>query len=146
MVMESMHSAQNMRLQDSKNLHLWRTRDIVKHDSDSQGEGSRNSHREFKSSFAKELELKEVIKSFMNEDVESASSCTSDLGSGSLMEEEEQEKTLSLAMVVKECINIKVENQRLKSKMKTYNERSERYTKLEQEVHLLTWQLSKVCL
>ena len=90
--------------------------------------------------------MKEVINSFMNENVQSESSCTSDLGSGSLMDVEKHEKTLSLTGVVKECIDEKVENERLRSKMKTHRERNERYSNLEQQMQLLTLQLSKVCL
>ena len=41
-------------------------------------------------------------------------------------------------------VRVNEENERLKMKMKTYNQGYQRYKKLELEVDQLTWQLSKV--
>ena len=106
-----------------------------------------------KSSFAKELEVKSATESFINEilndkeDIVKCSSCnTSDLDSDSrsFVDKEEQAGVLTHTQAVEEFIRVKAENQRLKMKMKTYNQGDQRYKKLELEVDHLTWQLSKV--
>ena len=146
----SMGSADTIFTGGGEDLHVWKApRDVIGHQDNLVD--TRRDKMVLKSSFAKELEVKSATESFINEilddkeDIVKCSSCnTSDLDSDrrSLVDKEEQAGVLTQA--VEEFIRVKAENQRLKMKMKTYNQGDQRYKKLELEVDHLTWQLSKV--
>ena len=121
----NMCSAENIRSGSGEDLHLWRTREVVKDDSKSVEEMIRTSNQQmFKSSFAARLELKEVTKSFLNVNIDSTSSCTSDLGSGmkSWTDRDQHEETLVFSQAVDEFLKMKAENERLRSKVEICNE------------------------
>ena len=146
----SMGSAEKILTGSGEDLNIWRIPEVVVDYSDN-FEDTGSYKRIFKSSFAKELELKSATESFINVKLndkkhnENCLSCnTSGLDSGLKSLGDKEEDTLVLAQAVEEFLRVKAENERLKTRMKTCKQGDQRYQKLEQEVEHLTWQLRKV--
>lgn len=146
----SMGSADNIWAAAGRDLLVWRAPQNALDNHDEEDEKV-NAPKVFKSSFAKELEVKTTTQSYIEDRFNDKSelgrclSCnTSDLGSEKRSLADKEEQTLVLSQAMEEFLRVKTENERLKNKMKTYNQRDERYKKLEQEVEHLTWQLSKM--
>ena len=143
----SMGSTDNIWPAAGRDLLVWKAPEVVIDDP----EDAVKTNKVFKSSFAKELEVKTATQSFLEEkqseklEIGKCLSCnTSDLGSDRRSLADREEETLVLSQAVEEFIRVRTENERLKMKMKNYSQRDERYKKLEVEVEHLTWQLSKV--
>ena len=146
----SMGSVDTICTGGGEDLHVWRTPQVVISHHDNL-EDTRSAEIVFKSSFAKELEVKSATESFIKEKLNEkeyigkCSPCNaSDLDSDRRSLVNREEEAVVLTHAVKEFIRVKEENQRLKVKMKTFNQEDQRYKKLELEVDHLTWQLSKV--
>eukprot|EP00092_Neocalanus_flemingeri_P000027 GFUD01000027.1.p1 GENE.GFUD01000027.1~~GFUD01000027.1.p1 ORF type:complete len:382 (-),score=92.57 GFUD01000027.1:31-1176(-) len=140
----SMGSTDNIWATAGRDLFIWKAPEAVI----DTHKDMVNNKKVFKSAFAKELEVKSFIEEKRSEKLPELGKClscnTSDLGSErrSLVDKEEQNLVLTKAL--EEFLRVRAENESRKTKMKTYNQRDERYKKLELEVEHLTWQLSKM--
>ena len=145
----SMGSADNICAAGRDQL-VWRPQ-VISVDTPEDEEATVSTNKMFKSSFAKELEVKTATQSFIedklseNPDLGKCLSCnTSDLGSERRSIVDREEQTLVLTQAVEEFLRVKADNERLKMKMKTCIQGDGRYKKLEIEVDNLNLQLSKV--